>query len=464
MKINVKTLSILILFYSEVICHEILLDDNKIELKSAEHDLLECEKDIHEIFEIRELEKNRGWWPKFKSKIGLKNVVGDSEKVAKYDIEGMSGSIPYKFCKYIDLINKAKKTDRKIKIPKVVLLHGPPGNGKTTLAKKFAELTSSDFIGQTAARILDKYFAKSAENMEMIFNKAIEHSKKTGKWVVVFIDEIDAIVNKNNSKIEYHRTHEEACQTLWTELDKIEDNDEKVIVIFATNKYKDLHGTVLSRIDPGCVIEVQNPDKKIREELIRDFLAFNDIEITENLPKSDRDDKNILKIDNATIDIIVRETENLGNRDILRIMRSANTDAFVKNVDKLDYSFFKENIMRCKNQTEFSNVEKEREAEVAFQKYRNWDTFLSIPYKILAITKDVAYGITLATVVAVTIYKSYKKGGKKASAAFLAGLVVFKDKILNIVKNVKNISPKNALKEIVQKRATDSTTVLPGAG
>ncbi|MCS7107856.1 MAG: AAA family ATPase [Sulfolobales archaeon] len=149
-----------------------------------------------------------------------------------------------------------------IEPPKGVLLYGPPGCGKTLLAKAVANESGANFIAIKGPEILSKWVGESERAIREIFRKARIYAPS-----VVFLDEIDSIAPTRGVFEDTHVTERVVSQLL-TELDSIEKL-RNVAVIAATNR-PDLVDSALLR--PGRfdrVIYVPPPDRKARLEILK---------------------------------------------------------------------------------------------------------------------------------------------------------------------------------------------------
>jgi transitional endoplasmic reticulum ATPase len=148
-----------------------------------------------------------------------------------------------------------------IRPPKGVLLYGPPGCGKTLLAKAIANEADANFISVKGPELLSKWVGESEKHVRDIFKKArqVAHS-------IIFFDEFDAISKVRGSSLT--DATERVVNQLLTELDGIEEL-EKVIVIAATNR-PDLIDPSLLR--PGRIelhVPIPMPDEKARYEIFK---------------------------------------------------------------------------------------------------------------------------------------------------------------------------------------------------
>lgn len=149
-------------------------------------------------------------------------------------------------------------------IPKGVLLVGPPGNGKTLLAKAIASEAEIPFFEISGSSFVEKYVGTGAARVRSLFKKARKHAP-----CVVFIDEIDAVGgNRTDSGEGAAREHNQTLNALLVEMDGASGR-EGVIVVAATNRKETLDKALLrpGRFDRTLYIGL--PDIKGREEILR---------------------------------------------------------------------------------------------------------------------------------------------------------------------------------------------------
>jgi transitional endoplasmic reticulum ATPase len=141
-----------------------------------------------------------------------------------------------------------------------ILLAGPPGCGKTLLAKAAAAQTQVNFIAVKAAELLDKYIGESERNVREIFRKARQAAP-----CIIFFDEIDALAVARHSGAE-HNVESRVLAQLLTEMDGVEDLDG-VLVLAATNRLDRIDDAILrpGRFDE--IIEIPSPDSDGRAEI-----------------------------------------------------------------------------------------------------------------------------------------------------------------------------------------------------
>lgn len=187
------------------------------------------------------------------------------------------------------LVHREQIAKRGIRILKGILLTGPPGTGKTMLAKAAANYTDSVFIAASGSEFVEMYVGTGANRIRELFSKAREQAKaKKKKSAIIFIDEIDVIGGKRDGG--QHREYDQTLNQLLTELDGIYQDDEVNIMLIAATNRKDMLDDALLR--PGRFdrhIEVALPDKKGRKQILELHAANKDIHIDVDLDEIARD-------------------------------------------------------------------------------------------------------------------------------------------------------------------------------
>ncbi|NPA85890.1 MAG: AAA family ATPase [bacterium] len=149
-----------------------------------------------------------------------------------------------------------------IEPPKGVLLFGPPGCGKTLLAKAVATESGANFIGVKASDILSKWFGESERKIAEIFRKA-----KMAAPCIIFFDEIDAIAARRGME-EGTRAGERIVNELLAQMDGLEARG-KVVVIAATNRPDILDPALLRPGRFDRLVYVPLPDYEARLEILK---------------------------------------------------------------------------------------------------------------------------------------------------------------------------------------------------
>ena len=218
----------------------------------------------------------------------LRNVVteNDFEKKILSDVVPV-GELNVTFAQ-IGALEKVKQTLRELvmlpltrpelfrkgsltKPTKGVLLFGPPGTGKTMLAKAVATECKANFINVSMASIGSKWFGEGEKYAQAIFTLASKISP-----AVIFIDEVDSILGKRDRSGEHEamRKIKNTIMSMWDGL-KTVDN-ERVIVLAASNRPFDLDDAVLRRLPRRMMVDL--PDCTQREQILRVICEGEEIE------------------------------------------------------------------------------------------------------------------------------------------------------------------------------------------
>ena len=190
-----------------------------------------------------------------------------------------------------------------VEAPKGVLMYGPPGAGKTLLAKAVAGETNSHFISLSGPEIMGKYYGESEERLREIFKQAEENAPS-----IIFIDEIDSIAPKREEVT--GEVEKRVVSQLLTLMDGMKSRG-KVVVIAATNR-PDSIDPALRR--PGRFdreIEIGIPDEEGRKEI----LAIH----TRGMPLNDK--VNLDQIAKITHGFVGADLENLAKEAAMRSLR-----------------------------------------------------------------------------------------------------------------------------------------------
>ena len=185
--------------------------------------------------------------------------------------------------------------------PSGVLLHGPPGTGKTTMGRALAGESKVNFIHVNGPELIDKYVGESEAAVREVFDRARQAAP-----TVIFFDEIDAIAGTSGS--DTHEVTERVVSQLLTELDNIADNPN-MVVLAATNRKSDIDPRLLrpGRLDTH--ISVPAPDTDARKEIVEVHARGKPIS------------------DEVDLDELATALENYTGADIEAIVRGASMRA-----------------------------------------------------------------------------------------------------------------------------------------
>ena len=161
------------------------------------------------------------------------------------------------------LHNPAKYREVGAAMPKGILLVGPPGTGKTMLAKAVAGEANVPFFSMSGSEFVEMFVGMGASKVRDLFKQAKEKAP-----CIVFIDEIDAIGKKRDGQLGGNDEREQTLNQLLTEMDGFEENTG-VIILAATNRPESLDPALTrpGRFDRRVPVEL--PDLKGREEILK---------------------------------------------------------------------------------------------------------------------------------------------------------------------------------------------------
>ncbi len=262
--------------------------------------------------------------------------IGDLEKAKQEIIEAVEWPL-----KHPDFFKEMG-----INPPRGILLYGPPGSGKTLLAKAVATESEANFIAVKGPEVLSKWVGESERAVREIFRKARQVSP-----CIVFFDEIDSIAPTRGMRLGDSGVTERVVNQLLTEMDGIVTM-KNVVVLAATNR-PDILDPALIR--PGRfdrLIYVPPPDERGRLEIFKVH--------TRNMPLAE----------DVNLEELARLTEGYTGADIESLCREAAMSALRKEMKptKVTMQHFKEALKAVPPSVTYEDMRRYEEATKMFKK------------------------------------------------------------------------------------------------
>lgn len=227
-----------------------------------------------------------------------------------------------KYVKNRDIYNKVG-----FKPPKGLLFVGPPGTGKTMLAKAFASECDVSFIPVCGSNFIEIYMGSGQKNVKDLFKLARKNTP-----CVIFIDEIDSIGKRGSENRYSHSEMNSTLNALLTEMDGFESN-ENILIIGATNIPENLDEAILrsGRFDKRIVFDLPNiNERKLMFNYYLDKILVNN---------------DFNKNKDVFIDKLAKMTAGLSGADIKNIINQGISN-FMKDqdLDNIKYIFDEHNV------------------------------------------------------------------------------------------------------------------------
>ncbi len=196
-------------------------------------------------------------------------IQGETEKTNFNDVAGVDEA-KEELKEVIEFLKDPKKFQRLGgKIPKGVLLVGPPGCGKTLIARAVAGEAGVPFFSISGSDFVEMFVGVGASRVRDLFEQGRKAGKVSGKGAIIFIDEIDAVGRLRFSGIGGgHDEREQTLNQLLVEMDGF-DTQQGLILIAATNRPDTLDPALMrpGRFDRTIIVNL--PDIKGREEILK---------------------------------------------------------------------------------------------------------------------------------------------------------------------------------------------------
>jgi cell division protease FtsH len=278
----------------------------------------------------------------------------------------------------VDFIRDPKKYQRLGgHLPKGVLLIGPPGTGKTMLAKAIAGEADASFFSAHGSDFVEVFVGVGARRVRQLFKQAGRN-----KPAIIFIDELDCVGKNRNS--ETHGEHQQTINALLATMDGFEGG-QGVVVIAATNRPEDLDEALLRPGRFDRKVQVPYPDKKGRFEILSVHAAGK--------PLADAP---------GSLEVIARTTPGMSGADLASLLNEAAIACALRNEPSIalaDLEAARDKVRYGKERKSFVLKPKEREViahHEAGHTILHLQTSLLPPlYKVSIVPRGPALGATV---------------------------------------------------------------------
>lgn len=186
----------------------------------------------------------------------------------------LGGDLPQEVQEIIEFIADADRFyELGAYMPKGILLEGPPGTGKTTIARCIAAASGAAFLAANGSEFVDLYVGQGPRNVRELFNSARDAIKFKGfKKVVIFIDEIDAVGRKRGGA--HSQEYDNTVNALLNEMDGFAQ-DPGIFVIGATNHAQSLDEALIRPGRFDRTVKIGLPDLDSRVTILKLYVQGN---------------------------------------------------------------------------------------------------------------------------------------------------------------------------------------------
>ncbi len=307
---------------------------------------------------------------------GKNNLVQQRPKVRFSQIAGIEEA-KAEVQEVVDFLRDPKKYQKLGgNLPKGVLLIGPPGTGKTMLAKAIAAEADANFFSVHGSDFTEVFVGVGAKRVRQLFKQAEKNQP-----AIIFIDEIDCV--GKNRKFDTHAEHQQTINSLLAAMDGFESS-RGIVVLAATNRPEDLDEALLRPGRFDRKVHVPYPDMKGRRAILKTH--------AEGKPVLDRE---------KALDVLAQTTPGMSGADLANLMNEAAIVCAQKNASEItltDLESARDKLRYGQERRSMVLKEKEREM-VAYHEAGHTIIHLQMSqlpplYKVSIVPRGGALGVT----------------------------------------------------------------------
>lgn len=235
-------------------------------------------------------------------------------KKETFTFKNLVGKIPQDVLEVTDFIHRAQRYKQMgARMPNGILLVGPPGTGKTSIARAIAGEAEAVFFAASGPEFVDKYVGEGARKVRELFEQARDAIETQGhKKAIIFIDEIDSIAGKRGERENMYKR--DILNELLAQMSGF-NQDDSLFVIAATNRVSDIDPALKRPGRFDRIVEIKIPDFDSRKAIIEFYLKK--IKHHQSIDTT--------KLAYATVDMTPADLENLVNEAAIRAVREDKT-------------------------------------------------------------------------------------------------------------------------------------------